>query len=786
MKFTYHWLKKWLDLDLDIEKISNTLTMLGLEVDKANDIFLNIKKVIVGKVIDVKKHPKADRLNICLVDTGSEKLSIICGANNVKENIKVPVAIPGAKLGDIKIKKTKIRDEYSFGMICSKQELGLEEKSEGIFILNDNAPIGENIKKYLNLDDYLIELDITPNRGDCLSILGIARELSAKLDLPIIDNIKVNNNNNNTSNLTINTTISNPEACPRFLTRVLTNIDNNIETPDWIKEKLLKCGQHIISAVVDITNYVMLEIGTPMHAYKLSKINDTINVRFAKKNEKILLINNKEVILNEDDLVIADKNKAIGLAGIMGGISTSITKESKDIILEAAFFNPEYIIGKARKYAISSEASHRFERGIDFMLQQKAIEYASELILNICGGKAHLINEKINKKYLPQRANIELPLQLIERIIGFDIDKKWIKKYLINLGFKLVGENSSSFTFLVPSYRFDIKNVEDIIEEIARGYDYSKIPNKEFSFTRDDSIEENNTFNIARQMTYRNYKEVINYSFISKDWHYLVSPNKESITIKNYISDEKECMRTSLWPGLIITMMENIKYNIKDHRYFEIGNCFYDANNFQQTYKIAALISGCAYSNSWCDDTKEVNFYDIKGDVETILKNTNNECIFEKAQHNFLQTGQTARIISKNKAIGWIGALSSEICVKYELKNIYLFELDIKYLFNIKPIKYSSYSKQQISTRDLSIIVKKYITSYQIITIIKKINQLELLDIKIFDVYEGENIKDNERSLGIRLYYQSNKKITNNEIDVKVEEIIKSITNKLEAKLREN
>nr|MCS5585935.1 phenylalanine--tRNA ligase subunit beta [Gammaproteobacteria bacterium] len=526
MNISTSWLREWINPKVADEVLAEQLTMAGLEVDGIESAAPAFDNVVVGHVVSCEKHPDADKLNLCQVDVGEDNnLQIICGASNVRADLKVIVATVGAKLpGGLKIKKAKLRGVESFGMICSESELGMADSSDGISELENDAPIGQNIREYLDLDDNIIELDITPNRGDCFSVLGVAREVSANYNMAF----KLPDTSVSTQGVSsIKTSVSNTQACPKYLTRAINGIDNTVKTPKWMADKLTRSGQQVHSPVVDITNYVLLELGQPMHAFDLEKINGAIEVRNAKIGETIDLLNESSIKLNDDTLIIADDNSPLAIAGVMGGMGSSTRDDSTQILLESAFFEPVSIAGKARNYGLHTESSLRFERGVDFNITEVAMDRATQLIIDICGGEASDINSCIDGTTLPALNPITITQAKIQKILGFELDSNWIEEKFTNLDFEIRDKSADSWTIIPPSFRFDIRIPADLIEELARLYGYDKLPVQKLSLDANINATSEATidkYDIAQSLVSRGYQEVITYSFVSEKYQNLIDP----------------------------------------------------------------------------------------------------------------------------------------------------------------------------------------------------------------------------------------------------------------------
>ena len=787
MNISTRWLREWVSPDVSDLELSEKLTMAGLEVDQIAPVAPPFEGLVVGHVVSCSKHPNADKLSLCEVDIGlGENLQIICGAPNVRQDLKVAVATVGSVLPNkLKIKRAKLRGVESNGMLCSESEMGVSDSHEGIIELDANSKIGDDVRSVLDLDDQIIELDITPNRGDCFSVLGVAREVCVNYDLSLPN---INFKAEQKGNISFKSMVSNPKECPKYLTRIIEGVDNNASTPEWMAQKLLRASQQLHSPIVDITNYVLLELGQPMHAFDLSKINGSINVRSAKKNEKLELLNGQNVTLSEDTLVIADEKSAIAIAGVIGGMGTSTLENSTEILLESAFFEPVAIAGVARSYGLHTEASLRFERGVDFNMAHQAMERATELVLEICGGTASGINETIDSKSLPKLEPIKISIEKISKVLGFDLDSSWVESKFKFLDFDFKNNKDHSWSITPPSFRYDIRIPADIIEELARLYGYDKIPVQRLTIDSNISkalqaqIRQNDFSNV---LVNRSYKEVITYSFISHEMHDLVDPNSKKILLQNPISDDMALMRSSLWPGLIHSAKSNIRRGHINLRFFEMGLCFSGLKVENQVQKVAGIISGNRYDSQWGAKDQEVDFFDAKSDVEALLNLSKNDYIFEAAEHPALQLGQTAKIMKGKNQIGWIGALSPKLQKKLSMPKAFLFELTLSEIEQGKTPSYESFSALQASQRDIAIVVSNEVTSDELIHSIQSMKQDDLIDVNLFDVYEGEHIEQGSKSVALNLTYQSKEvTLTDEQLAEKVSKIVGHLETKFSAKLR--
>ena len=787
MNISTRWLREWVSPDVSDIELSEKLTMAGLEVDQIAPVAPPFDGLVVGHVLSCGKHPNADKLSLCEVDVGAdENLQIICGAPNVRKDLKVAVATVGSVLpSKLKIKRAKLRGVESNGMLCSESEMGMSDSHDGIIELDSESQIGENVRSVLDLDDQIIELDITPNRGDCFSVLGVAREVCVNYDLSMP---ALNYKASQKGNISFTSTVSNPKECPRYLTRVISGVDNTAQTPKWMAQKLLRASQQLHSPIVDITNYVLLELGQPMHAFDLSKINGDINVRSAKKNEPLELLNGQSVELTEDTLVIADEKSAIAIAGVIGGMGSSTLEDSTEILLESAFFEPVAISGVARSYGLHTEASLRFERGVDFNITSQAMERATELVLEICGGQASKINECAHSDSLPQIEPIEISKDKISKVLGFELETSWIESKFQFLELDFKANKDDSWTITPPSFRFDIRIPADIIEELARLYGYDKIPVKRLSIEANISNASQaqvSTHVLSSSLVNRGYQEVITYSFISNEMHDLVDPKAKKILLQNPISDDMAVMRSSLWSGLIQSAKSNIRRGHLNSRFFELGLCFSGISVEDQVQKIAGIISGNRYNSQWGSSEREVDFFDIKSDVEALLALSKKDYSFEAAEHPALQMGQSAKIMKGKKQIGWVGALSPKLQKKLSMPTAFLFELIQSEIEQGENPSYASFSSFQASQRDIAIVVSKELSADEIIGSIKSLKQADLVDVNLFDVYEGEHIEQGSKSVALNLTYQSTEvTLTDEQLAEKVSKIVAHLETNFSAKLR--
>ncbi len=790
MLFSESWLREFVNPDISSDELMKQLTMAGLEIDGFEAAANQFNNVVVGEVLSVEKHPDADKLSVCQVKVSdSETLQIVCGASNVRAGMKAPVAMIGAKLSeDFVIKKSKLRGVESNGMLCAEEELGLAESSSGLMELPSDAPIGEDIRAYLKLDDAIIEVDLTPNRGDCLSIIGLARDLAALNNMSLSLKTPEKNGESIKDKLTVE--LQAPEACPRYVGRVVKNINPSAETPLWLKEKLRRGGIRSIDPVVDVTNLILLEMGQPMHAFDFDKLVGGIQVRMALPSEKLKLLDGSEIELRNDSLVIADQEKALALAGIMGGLESSVTDSTKDIFLESAFFAPLALAGKARSYGLHTDSSHRFERGVDFNLQQTAMERATSLLLEIVGGEVGPLCEAVDESTLPATKKIKLRKNRLNQMLAMKVDDKIVENIFNNLGLT-VNQTDEAWDVAVPSHRFDLSIEVDLIEEVARVYGYNKLPAASLNFDQKLAPKTETRIPKARflaKLCDLGYQESICYSFIDADSHRLFSPNAEQITLANPISSELSVMRSTLWAGLVKAAVFNQNRQQHALRLFEHGLVFNKENGeITQKPRIAGLITPKALPLSWDGSHKDLDFYDMKADVEALLDMSGEEYRFEASSHPALHPGQSAQILKNGVEIGFLGAIHPQVAKAMDLdKGCFLFELDLSELKKKALPTYKGVSRFPATTRDLAIVVDQQITAQSLLDTAHQLKSEILKEISIFDLYQGPNLGEEKKSIAITLRFQHDER-TLEELEVTdfVDKMMKKLEQSFDAKLRD-
>jgi len=790
MKFSESWLRSFVDPACTGDEFSHLLTMAGLEVEEEETVAPAFCNVVVGHVLEVTKHPDADRLNVCRVDIGrGEPQQIVCGAPNVAVGLKVPCALPGAELpGNFVIKVAKVRGIESSGMLCSAKELGIAEDASGLLVLPSDVSVGEDIRRTLDLDDRLLTLKLTPNRADCLSITGVAREVAAltgtSVRYPLVDEVPA------TIAAKRELALDAPDACPRYCGRVIAGVDAKAATPDWMKRRIERSGIRPISALVDITNYVMLELGQPLHAFDNTKLEGAIHARMAKAGEEILLLNEQTLVLQEDVLLIADEKRPLAMGGIMGGEDSGITLETSEMFLESAFFAPKAIAGRARRYGFVSDASHRFERGVDFGGTRRALERATQLVIEICGGQAGPVSEA--SAALPQRQPVRLRPARVAKVLGVAFTVERIAELFVRLDLAFAREGDD-FIVTPPSYRFDIEIEEDLIEEIVRLHGYDNIPARApcAALSMLPQTEDARPLSRVRQILVdRGFQEVVNFAFVEESWESDFSGNTKLIRLANPIASQLSVMRSTLIGGLVANVVTNLKRKQSRVRVFETGRCFFrDAQGgpvagFHQPWKLAGLAYGGAVPEQWGAPARNVDFFDIKGDLEVLLAPA--VASFEKAVHPALHPGRSARVLVDGQAIGFVGELHPQWLQKYDLPLApVIFELDLDAVKLAKLPQYAEVSRQPPAIRDLAIVVDHELQLQQLIDGLAANRPAIVRDIRLFDIYTGKGVESGKKSLAFRIVMQDTQRtLQDAEVDAAMQQLIAYLQQAFAAQLR--
>ncbi|RRD89844.1 phenylalanine--tRNA ligase subunit beta [Conchiformibius steedae] len=786
MQFPYSWLKTQANPDLSAEQLAYLLTMAGLEVEDSEAAAPDFSGVVVADVKSVEKHPDADRLNITQVDAGTgELLQIVCGAPNVRAGMKVPCALVGAVLpGNFKIKPTKMRGQVSNGMLCSAKELGLPENGvDGLLELPADAPVGTNLRDYLDLDDTVFTLKITPNRTDCLSIKGLARETAALTQCaftpPAVPAVAAQSEHR------FPVRIDAPADCGRFLSRPIRGVNACAASPEWLVRRLERCGVRSISALVDIGNYVMLELGQPMHVFDADKLSGSLIVRRAANGETLACLNGKTVTLQDNTLVVADEKGALSMAGLMGGESSAVSDDTQNIVLESAWFAPEIIAGKSRQYGFGSDSSFRFERGVDFALTREAMERATALVLEICGGEAGQIVEATGD--LPERAAVNVRTARVAKLLGVDVPAPRIERILADLGLQ-PQPTVDGFAVTVPPFRFDIAIEADLIEEIARVYGYENIP--------DDAprgrlamlpLPENRRprFDVYRHMASRGFREMVSYAFTDEAWERDFSNNNNPVRLQNPLAAQYSVMRSNLIGSMVEVLKHNLNRKHSRVRLFEIARVF--AKNadgsVRQHERIGALAYGAALPEQWGEKARAVDFYDVKADVESLLAGQN--AVFVAAEHPALHPGRSANIVIDGKTVGFIGELHPKWLQQYDLPAApLLFELDLAVVQQRDKTVYRPVSKFQAVRRDLAFVLPESTAYADLEQALRGVASPLIREIALFDVYRGAGLPDNMKSMAVKILLQDNDAtLTDEAVEAVVAQLLAAAEN-VGAKLR--
>ncbi|WP_024952301.1 MULTISPECIES: phenylalanine--tRNA ligase subunit beta [Cobetia] len=793
MKFSEQWLREWVSPELTTQQLADQITMAGLEVDGIDPVAGEFSGVVVAEVISREAHPEADRLNVCQVNDGSdEPVQVVCGAPNVAVGQKVLFARVGAKLpGDFKIRKAKLRGVESRGMICGASELGLEDDaSDGIMVLPADAPIGRDAREWLKLDDNAIEVDLTPNRGDCLSVKGLAREVGVlnrlAVTVPAIAPVTA------VIDDTFPVTVSAAQGCPRYLGRVVRGVNVAATSPLWLEERLRRSGIRSIDPVVDITNYVLLELGQPMHAFDLACLSGGIDVRMAKAEEPLTLLDGQEIALRDDTLVIADENGPLAIAGVMGGKGSGVSADTQDIFFEAAFFAPLTIAGKARSYGLHTDSSHRFERGVDAQLQRDAMERATALLIEIAGGQPGPVIEVASDAELPKAAVVGLSAASVERMLGMALPNDEIVEILERLGMQMRADGDGQWQVVVPSWRFDVSIEADLIEELARIHGYNNLPvsRPNARLTPAASHEATQPLtSLRRQLVARGYQEAISYSFVAPEQQKALDPDGVAPALANPISSDMAVMRSSLWPGLVKALSHNLNRQQSRVRLFETGLVFRgELDTLEQTPMVGGLISGARLPEGWNGGRDKVDFFDLKGDVEALLALGGNLAAwrFDAAEHPALHPGQSARLLLNDEPVGWMGALHPATRAELGLKvEVFVFEITLSAACAGRLPRFAPLSKYPEVRRDLAFVVEEGVHVQSLLDAIRAQAGEWLTDLRLFDVYQGQGVADGHKSLALGLTWQHpSRTLNDDEINQLVDAIVTDSHTRFGAALR--
>lgn len=787
MRLSEAWLREFVNPPADTQLLVQQLTMAGIEVDMVASAAAPFSGVVVAEVAEIAPHPQAERLKVCRVDVGTnERLQIVCGAPNVAVGMRVPLAVEGAKLpGGLHIHRTELRGVPSFGMLCSAKELGLEDSEAGLLRLPEDVPLGADLRTELKLDDAVLEIDLTPNRADCLSVEGIAREVallnridrpSAPMVWPLV-----------TTRDEFPVSVTVPEACPRYLGRIIRNIHLGVRTPLWMRERLRRAGLRSLDPVVDVTNYVLLELGQPLHAFDLEMLSGGIDVRFARAGEQLTLLNDETITPDESTLIIADQKQVLALAGVMGGRASAVSRETRDLFLECAFFSPAVIMGRARRYGLSTDSSHRFERGVDPELQRRALERATQLILDLVGGEAGPVTEVSHTAALPKVAPIALRRGRVERLLGVDIPPDQVVDILRRLNMQ-VAEVPHGWRVTPPSFRFDIALEVDLIEELGRVFGYDVLPKRRPTMStamHAVSEAELDPDRLRDQLADRGYREVITYSFVEPSLQQRIEPDLPVLPLKNPISSDMAVMRTTLWCGLIDVALKNQYRQQTRIRVFELGARFVGtATELAQTRCLAGLAMGPALPEQWGAAAVSVDFFDVKGEVEALLAMTGRHetASFIAAKHPALHPGQCARVILAGQPVGWLGMLHPELerSLGFD-QRVFLFHLDLEPLLQRSVATFVPLSRFPRVRRDLALVVRQDVTAQQVTDAVTALENNLVRQVIVFDVYQGKGVAAGSKSIAVGLILQDERDTLT---EARIEQVMGQVVEHLQTQLR--
>ena len=792
MRFPESWLREWVDPAIDTAALAERLTLLGLEVDAIESAGPSFSGVVIGRIESAEPHPQADRLRVCRVDDGSGTLhQVVCGAPNAAVGLRAPFARVGAVLADgTEIRAARLRGTDSAGMLCSAAELGLATDANGLWDLGGDAPVGEDLRAYAGLDATVIEIDLTPNRGDCLSLRGLAREVAAGTGSALAETPPAAVSP--TADATFPVRLSAPEDCPRYAGRVIRNVDAAAASPNWLTQRLEQSGVRPISPLVDVANYVMLELGQPMHAFDLGRLDTAIDVRRAQPGESIRLLDERTVELDDSTLVIADGSGPVAIAGIMGGADSAVSESTTDVFLESACFLPHALAGRARRYGAHSDASHRFERGVDPELAPVALERATALIQSICGGQPGPVEDHVDANHLPRRATIALRGDRLRRLLGYSPDDAAVEAILQRLGLD-AERTESGWRARVPSWRYDLAIEEDLVEEVARVHGYNKAPRTHPAHAarvvpRPEQLREADALRDA--LVERGYHEAITYSFVDADLQAAIDPDTAPLALANPLSSDMGVMRTSLWPGLLQTAAHNLNRQQERARLFEIGARFVPTGNggLEETNGLALLAVGSRWPEQWGAPGEPVDFFDLKGDLEGLLPPLDSERFrFVAAVHPALHPGQCARIEQDGRPIGWIGTLHPRVQERFDLDRApVLVEVALAPLLRQRLPAFSPVSRFPAIRRDLAVIVDEEVTSEALLESVRAVAPEELREAFVFDVYRGKGVDSGRKSIALGLILQGfSRTLTDAEVDSASHDVIANLRSTHGATLRE-
>ncbi|MCZ2722426.1 phenylalanine--tRNA ligase subunit beta [Marinomonas sp. 15G1-11] len=793
MKFSENWLREWVNPAISSEELMAQITMAGLEVDEVSGVASEFSGVVVGEITEAEKHPNADKLRVCKVSDGVDVFQVVCGAPNARAGIKVAFAKIGAVLGaDFKIKKAKLRQVESMGMLCSASELGLSDENDGIIELSLDAPLGEDLRQYLDLNDVIIDVDLTPNRSDCLSIAGLAREVGVLNEL---DTTPVSISENA---LDIDTMfpvkVMDTAACPRYLGRVIQGVDLSATTPLWMVEKLRRSGIRSIDPIVDITNYVMIELGQPMHAFDLDQLSGSVVVRMASESEKIILLDGQEIALRQDTLVIADESRPLAVAGIMGGEGSGVSTTTTNVFLESAFFAPLALAGKARSYGLHTDSSHRFERGVDSQLQRDAMERATALIVSIAGGQVGPVVNMTDESSLPELNTVTLRRKKLDQYLAVTVDSALVTTILQRLGLDVVDVTDEHWTVKSASHRFDIAIEADLIEEIARIYGYDNLPSSMPAAAIDFSpVQEAKTplQTLRSTLVAYGYQEAVTYSFIDPVVSQQFYPDIEAIKLENPISVDMGVMRPGIIPGLVKAYLHNQNRQQSRVRIFETGRRFIgtvDAlSDMDQQERLSGLIAGSKLPESWSQASEKVDFYDIKAHLDALFALNSGEVLeYRKANEVYLHPGRSAEVLIDGHVVGVIGELHPQLSKSLGCnQSVYVFDVSLEAVLKGKLPRYQPISKFPEVRRDLALLVDRDTAARSLQDVIESVAGDGFKAVHIFDVYQGQGVDESKKSIALGLTWQHpSHTLSDEEINNSLDIIVNELNLKLGAMIR--
>ena len=788
MIISEQWLREFVNPDLSTEALAEQLTMAGLEVDAVTPVAGEFSGVVVAEVVAAEQHPDADKLRVCTVDTGSETVQIVCGAPNAVAGLKAPLARVGAVLpGNFKIKKAKLRGVESQGMLCAAAELMLSDESDGLLELAADAPVGSDLRDYLALNDVTLELGLTPNRADCLGVLGVARDVAALNGLalcePAGDVVEA------VTETVFPVEVPASAKCPRYLGRVIEGVDLSATTPLYIVERLRRAGLRAIDPVVDVTNYVMLELGQPLHAFDLATLTGGIVVRDAAAGESMTLLDGSEIKLTAETLVIADHERALALAGIMGGENSGVTSATRSVFLESAFFAPELLAGRARQYGLHTDASHRFERGVDWQLQRRAIERATHLLLAITGGQPGPVVEVVSPDHLPEQRELTLRLARIERVLGLAMPEETVRQVLEGLGFGVRCDEAGSLTCIAPSWRFDMIQEVDLIEELARVHGYNQLPVSRIQAElRGSSDRESATSvrTLRQGLVARGFHEVITFSFIAPEHHRLFAPDIAAVAVQNPISSELSDMRSTLLPGLATTLAYNVKRQNNRLRIFETGSRFNVGEPYSEQRMLGLALLGSRAAENWADAGDRIDFFDMKGEIEQIFARSAGSLSFQRAVQPGLHDGQTAQVMLDGIRVGVLGTIHPTVAAQLDLPtHTVLAELVLDSVLTGRLPGYEDISRFPESRRDIAILVDRSVEAAAVMETVKRAAGPRLAELRLFDLYTGAGVADEQKSLALGLTFRDNSRtLDDDEVSVIITQVVDSLKENFNAELR--